>query len=171
MCYSPNRRQGNQHRHIRSEGDGTQQHSVVQANRRYTLLRASASVLSSGWAAHHPAACITSPICLWTRALDPVQGSGQRRPPRLSLLTSSWRQRKYILKVIVPVTTLRNMNMNIDQWCNVFLISHLFESIRLQFIWKYSFPIVLKVFVSCNDSRCHCNVCYYGQSELWTMNY
>ena len=45
-----------------------------------------------------------------------------------------------------------------------------FESIRFLFVWKYSFPICLKVFVWCNDSRCHCDICYYGQSELWTMN-
>ena len=52
-------------------------------------------------------------------------------------------------------------------------VCYLFESIRLLFVWKYSFAICLiclKVFVWCNDSRCHCDICYYGQSELWTMN-
>ena len=75
------------------------------------------------------------------------------------------------LKRIVPVTTLRNMNLALNfesircyfVWKYSFDI--FFESIRLLFFWKYSFDILFY-----NDSRCHCDICYYGHSELWTMN-
>ena len=107
MCYRRNRGERNQHRHLKWQRDGTQQHGVVLVLRRYTVL---VSVVC--WAAHHPNAPLTSPTT-WIRAVNRVLCGGQPRPRQPGLLLNSTMQGKDIRKMRVPVTTLRNMNMNL----------------------------------------------------------
>ena len=104
-------------------------------------------------------------------------GSGQPRLRRTGLPSNSTMQVINIRILIVPVTTSRNMNMiSLDIFFKL-VISYLFESIHLHFfesirlllLWKYSFAIFLKVFV-CYYFESIRLMCYYGHSELWTMN-
>ena len=80
ICYRPNRGECNQHRHLKWQRDGNQQHGVVLVLRRYTVL---ASVVC--WAAHHPPAPLTSPIT-WIRAVNRLLGGSQ---PRLAAAGSA----------------------------------------------------------------------------------
>ena len=138
--YRAERGERNQHRPLKWPRDGIQQHGLVLVLRRYTVR---AWVVC--WAAHHPPSTSTSPI-LWTRALSTILGFDPPQVQRPGLPRNSTMKGNNLLKQIVPVTTLRNMNMISDIFLKVF-IGYLFESIRLLFFWKYSFVICLKVFV------------------------
>ena len=127
-----------------------------------------------------------------TRGLEPLQ---QQPLDRLLNCTLNCSNK---LKRIVPVTMLRNLNLVLNfesihlvfclkvfVWYFVWKYSFgiLFESIYLvfclkvfvwYFVWKYSFGILFEsirlLFCVYNDSRCQFDICYYGHSELWTMN-
>ena len=135
ICYRPNRGERNQHRHPKWQRDGNQQHGVMLVLRRYTVL---ASVVC--WAAHHPPAPLTS-LITWIRAVNRLLGGGQPRRQQPGLPLNSTMQGKDILKMRVPVTTLRNMNLIIDE---ILFLTQLLASYLKVFIC-----ICLKVFV-CN---------------------
>ena len=108
MCYRPNRGEGNHHRHLKWQLDGTQHHGVVLVLvlRRYSVVC---------WAAQQHS--LTSPITWTRRALNRLLGSGQPRLRRPGLPSNSTMQVINIRILLWPVTTSRNMN-SLDTFIN-----------------------------------------------------
>ena len=108
----------NKHRPLKSPRDGIQQHGLVLVLRRYTVR---ARVVC--WAAHHPPSTSTSPI-MWirARALSTILGFDPPRVQQPGLpCNSTMKGNNLLLKGIVPVTTLRNMNVISDIFWKVFI--------------------------------------------------